>query len=540
MPARIVTYAWGAKYVDILTTFALPALLAPGNLPAVASYTSCELVILTEERFFAQLEADRTVCAIKQLCTVRLVSLDDLISNPDRYGISLTYILHRATADLGPAMTEHWFIFLNADFILADQSLKHLLDFFRRGERLVASPSYCVNATDVMPLLRARLDASGTTLALPAREMAKLVLDHRHQTIRGKTLNQSEFHLRYMDQFYWEIDQNTLLGHQMPIAIVGMLPERYLAEPNSYWDYGLMREFCPEAEPCVLGDSDQFLMLELRGNDVAQDQIVSGPVNARDLGERMIIWVTPYQRDFAKYPLTLHAGELPAATEEARAVLAAAKDEILSYAPATLPSHLDHPQWLYHLPGLVEARHAYLSEHLGDVTTHSEPPENYSALDKAWWRLDGCRKAEAQRRLELEGELQCLCLALSDVARESGRTLRTRDPRFAEIVSKPESCPAASRAKGTELAAALLKEFRSVSAAAAATFRRYDQQISALEAEITRAREPFETEYWRLFPRDPNAGTANTTLEIVEQASGPAGWKKWSRHIVDRLARSMR
>jgi hypothetical protein len=50
-PTRVITYAWGEKYVDALLTLTLPALLAPGNLPYVASEVPCELVILTQRRF---------------------------------------------------------------------------------------------------------------------------------------------------------------------------------------------------------------------------------------------------------------------------------------------------------------------------------------------------------------------------------------------------------------------------------------------------------------------------------------------------------
>ena len=50
-PTRIITYGWGDRYVDFLLTFTLPALLAPGNLPYVASEVPCELVILTQRRY---------------------------------------------------------------------------------------------------------------------------------------------------------------------------------------------------------------------------------------------------------------------------------------------------------------------------------------------------------------------------------------------------------------------------------------------------------------------------------------------------------
>ena len=62
LPTRVVTYAWGEHYVDILLSLTIPALPAPGNLPYVAATTtSCELVVLTEERFFAELRTCQSV-----------------------------------------------------------------------------------------------------------------------------------------------------------------------------------------------------------------------------------------------------------------------------------------------------------------------------------------------------------------------------------------------------------------------------------------------------------------------------------------------
>ena len=173
-------------------------------------------------------------------------------------------------------MIDHWLIFFNADFILADGSWRNLLTHLARGERLVASPSYCVRSSDVVSELRERIDARTGTLVLEPRELASLVLRHRHDTVRAKTVNQRFLSARYMDQFYWLVDDNTLLGHQMPVSIVGMRPEHYVGDPNSYWDHGFMRELCPEAKICVIGDSDEFLMMELRQKGVAADQISPG------------------------------------------------------------------------------------------------------------------------------------------------------------------------------------------------------------------------------------------------------------------------
>jgi hypothetical protein len=364
-------------------------------------------IILTQEIFFERVINSPVISQIRALCPVRLIGLDDLIVTPDKYGMTLTYALHRGFSDLGPGMIDHWLIFFNADFILADGSWRNLLTHLARGERLVASPSYCVRSSDVVSELRERIDARTGTLVLKPRELAALVLRHRHDTVRAKTVNQRFQSARYMDQFYWLVDDNTLLGHQMPVAIVGMRPEHYVRDPNSYWDHGFMRELCPEAKFCVIGDSDEFVMMELRQKEVAADQISPGWPSLSEIGQRMVIWVTPYQRDFAQYPLTLHTGDLPPQVDHGRRELKAFVDEVLNHAPADLPSHIDHPQWNYHWRGFTECRHKYLSSRLGSATADAAPLEILSELDKAWWRLDGLEKSYHRRRLELAELIDC-------------------------------------------------------------------------------------------------------------------------------------
>jgi Macrocin-O-methyltransferase (TylF) len=354
-PTRIITYGWGERYVDVLVTFTLPALLAPGNLPYVASEVLCELVILTQRRFFSQFDRHPVIAHIRKFCPVRLVRLDDLIVSKDKYGMTLTYALHRAFSDLGPAMTEHWQIFLNADFILADGSLRTVIGHLSRGQRIIAAPSYCTIGQEVIPELRKHFDPATSILCISHRELARIILQHRHTVIRGKTVNQTAFHMRYVDQFYWSVEDDTLLGYQMPVAIVGLWPEHYVGEPNSYWDFGLIWEYCPRADVCVIGDSDEFTMLELRDDSVAQDQIVLGPLNKAEIAQRMVTWVTPYQKHFVKFPLTLHSGDLPSDIDDSRARLQSFVEEVMANAPP-LPSHINHSQWEHHYAQFHQAR----------------------------------------------------------------------------------------------------------------------------------------------------------------------------------------
>src|SRR5262245_43163190 len=83
---RIITYALGEKYVDTLLTLTLPALLAPGNLPYVASQVPCELVILTQRRFFSKFNHHPAIARVRNVCPFRFIRLDDLIVSKDKYG----------------------------------------------------------------------------------------------------------------------------------------------------------------------------------------------------------------------------------------------------------------------------------------------------------------------------------------------------------------------------------------------------------------------------------------------------------------------
>src|SRR5262249_33791493 len=74
----------------------------------------------------------------------------------------------------------------------------------------------------------------------------------------------------------------------------------------------------------------------------------------------------------------------------------------------SLPSHVDHPQWNYHLPGFIEARHKFLSARLGSLTETTEPPALLSKADRIWWQLDGIRKTFSRKRAELEETMKQL------------------------------------------------------------------------------------------------------------------------------------
>ncbi|HTW51508.1 MAG TPA: hypothetical protein VME45_06400 [Stellaceae bacterium] len=340
--ARIITMAWGDRYIADLLSLTIPALLAPGNIPAFVRHFDSELIIVTEARLFDLIARAPVIHQMLRYCDVRLVPVDDLLSN--WYGITLTYALVRGFIDLGPDMVGAHLVFLNADFIVADGSYAKLAEMILRGERLVVSPSYCMVQEDTVDQLRARYDPAEHTLAVPHREMAAMIIAHRHNTIRAKTVNQQLFRIHRYDQFYWFVDDRTLVGRQLPIAVIYMRPERMLTEMPTFWDYGVISEYCPTATPCVLGDSDDFLMAELRTEGTFADLLHLGWPDVEEIAADLSSFTTKDHHDYGRHTLVLHSGDLPASLEDGKAALGEFVDQV--YARLSPPiSYRNHPFW---------------------------------------------------------------------------------------------------------------------------------------------------------------------------------------------------
>ena len=147
----------GQRYVSKVLSITLPAILAPGNLPALCENFQVELVIVTESRLFDTVEASSVFQTAAKICATRLIPLDDLLTDvPSDYGMVLTYALFRGFADLGVRAIETYLVLLNADFVISDGSLRHLGKLMSEGHRVIHAPSFRVVLEDVWRNCRPR------------------------------------------------------------------------------------------------------------------------------------------------------------------------------------------------------------------------------------------------------------------------------------------------------------------------------------------------------------------------------------------------
>src|SRR5262247_3467108 len=340
--ARLIIPLWGEAYASKLVSMTLPALLAPGNLPALAALFDVELVLVTETGLFDAIRRAKSFQRVSEFCRPQFVSLDDLMTDiPGDYGVVLTYALHRGFVDLGARMMETYLLFLNADFIISDGSLRHLAKLMLEGKPVIHAPSFRVVLEETWPELQARVDPSTATLCLSAREMVKLALEHKHLTVKARIVNQRLFHQEWMDQFYWYVDDDTLIGYQWPVALVAIKPERVVSEPVLVWDYGFIPEAAPTAERHFIGDSDDFFMLEPQKRTTGEELVRLGWVSPDEIARDLSKWTTKEQRECGQKLLRIHADDLPdldAVVAESRAYLA----QIAARLSPTPQPHIGH------------------------------------------------------------------------------------------------------------------------------------------------------------------------------------------------------
>jgi len=344
---------WGSEYVCRFARFGLPSLLAPGNLPALAAATDLEVLLLMPEGERRELAGTPAFARLLETAPVRHLPIDDLMAanrgGVPFYGLTLTRAYWRGIADSGDAMTETRFIFMNADFVMADGSLTSLTARLAAGHRVVMASNLRCVAEDVEHPLSTLLieDGSGSVLAIAPRDMVALALRHQHPLQLAKIVNAGLCHTAHPNQFFWQVDEGTVISHHYLYFPLCIHPERVLPTVEGFCDYAFIPELCPHAEPVVMEDSDEFCMFELQSRRSELELLRMGKATPAEIAASLSFWTTRGQREAARrHQVVFHTGPLDEKVrrvgEEARAYMRDL-DGCLSPDPV---GHLGHPYWI--------------------------------------------------------------------------------------------------------------------------------------------------------------------------------------------------
>lgn len=341
---KFLTVVWGERYIERFCSLSVPSLIAPGNLPSLTVGTELEVVIMTREADRRYFERNLSFLRLCVICLVRFVPIDDLITT-GVYGVTLTLAYARPIIACGDDMLNTHFVFMNADFVLADGSLRSLGRHIKDGRSIVLGPSYRAIAEEVETALDTLVDRDSGVLEVAPRELVRLSLPHPHRTTVAKTMNQQVFCCTHPNQLFWQVDRNTLLGRYFLIFMLCIKPERVISNINCYCDYSFIPELCPSGDEVAMGDSDEFFMLEMQNRTQETFMLRQGMLPYRRIAASLQEWATAEHRRVADYDIIFHSDEIPALLADAKREADLAVGSIRKFLGKP-KSHVNHHYWV--------------------------------------------------------------------------------------------------------------------------------------------------------------------------------------------------
>ncbi len=165
MNACILLGVWGEQYIHEFLELSLYSLLSPGNIPALVGRFETRFIFLTKASSVGVFDRHPAYQKLKSFCTVEFIFIDDLIM-PSNYSTTLTLAYDRAIKQTGSKMLETYFIFLTADYIMADGSLQGLMRYIDQGYSGICSGNYQVIEEEMKPYLFSKIDKQSFTMTI--------------------------------------------------------------------------------------------------------------------------------------------------------------------------------------------------------------------------------------------------------------------------------------------------------------------------------------------------------------------------------------
>src|SRR5215469_398365 len=358
--ARVLIPVWGYEFVRKFLDRSLPTLLAPGNLPAIATVLPTEFIFLTSEHDKTHIREHPAYERLAMVCAVRFHEIDDLVMQGN-HSTTLTLAYAREIKRSGRSALDTCFFFLVSDYLMADGSLAAVLARMQAGASAVQVGSLQTVEDEGDEWLDRHLAAGAGAVALPARELMRWALTCTHPATIANTVNNPVCHNKHTNRLFWRVDDNTLIGRFYLMHMICIRPEITDFVIGSSCDYSFVPEMCPSGNVVTIGDSDEYLAVEVQPRDHEARFITWGPARPRDVAISLSEWTTARHRLNVHDTIVYHADKLPASLscvmDEATRFISKVSKEL----PPTPQPHRDHPYWRGAIAALEAAQHASLA-----------------------------------------------------------------------------------------------------------------------------------------------------------------------------------
>lgn len=342
---KILIPVWGKYYIDLFCSAGLCSLMLHENIPSLLSRGKVKVCILTSKNSVDLFTNQAAFIKLKNIVKVEFSFIDDLLSISS-YGVLLTKAYARGIVEESCEMLNTHFIFLNADFVLSNNTFKTVIKCLEENNNVVLISSLRCNMEDVIVKLK-NIFSQNNDLVLFPRELVGIGLDSLHATVLSKLVNQKIIHNSVANQFYWKINSGSLIARCFLLFALCIKPEKIYKEASGFFDYNIVTDLCPSNNYAVIEDSDELFILELSQINQEREYIKFGGKCAKDFVPRLSQWTVQDHRDYSRNTFIYHIEDICSSFVDAKNELDIFMKEIYKDLNVTLPvSKINHPYWI--------------------------------------------------------------------------------------------------------------------------------------------------------------------------------------------------
>lgn len=251
-----LTAVWGESYTRLFLDIALPAQLAPGNLPAFQDNTASRYVIFTTEK---DAETIRSAPVFKPLSKAINVHIE-IIERARHQPHDLMSACHKRGIEMANAADAAAF-FLNPDLVFSDGS-------FATARRLAEAGTDVILITGIRTLKHGAMQAlqsyrAHNMLLVPPRALMQIALDHLHPLADSSWWDEGASDL-IPANLYWRVSNEGIVARCFHLHPLMVYPQRKDATFFGTVDDDFVPAACPDAShDYIITDSDALLVIEL-------------------------------------------------------------------------------------------------------------------------------------------------------------------------------------------------------------------------------------------------------------------------------------
>lgn len=309
MSYHLFLLVWGREFVRDFVELAVPFLVLPGNLPALAAEAPVTVHAFTDRDsvpFFSpgievlEAHADVRLRAVEPGVMERAAALP---GESRKYEIQ-HHCLKQLIGELLAAEGEPVLVLIDGNFILADGALDYVRHSFAGGLKAVAVDVLRLSRESASePLRRLAADGGGG-----ARALVRAGAPHLHSITRSFFVDADPFS-PYPSQLLWRVGPTAIAGRSFiphPLAVAVAPGMRTL---QSTMDYDLALRAWPDERIGLVTDSDQALVAKLSSDAHHGERPAVLSPSATDLALFIVTACHRRHRAFAEKPIRFHAGD---------------------------------------------------------------------------------------------------------------------------------------------------------------------------------------------------------------------------------------